>query len=81
MGFTFDHPYQYATGYQTPVAYFCMEYAIHQPLKLWWLTLMKNSMQDVIPGFDSNRMAAEYYEKMYTLTYQISTRSSFFHRN
>jgi glycogen phosphorylase len=35
MGFTFDHPYQYATGYQTPVAYFCMEYAIHQPLKLY----------------------------------------------
>jgi hypothetical protein len=27
---------------------------------------MKNSMQDSMPYFDSNRMAAEYYEKMYT---------------
>jgi glycogen phosphorylase len=31
-----------------------------------WLAIMKNSMQDVVPAFDSNRMAAEYYKKMYT---------------
>ncbi len=30
-----------------------------------WLSLMKNSMQDIIPGFDSNRLAKEYYEKIY----------------
>ena len=35
MSFSFNHPYGYATGYSTPVAYFCMEYAIHQPLKLY----------------------------------------------
>ncbi|OQP63776.1 alpha-glucan family phosphorylase [Niastella vici] len=35
MSFTFSHPYQYATAYSLPVAYFCMEYAIHQPLKLY----------------------------------------------
>jgi starch phosphorylase len=32
-----------------------------------WLSLVKNSMQDILPYFDSNRMAAEYYQKMYTL--------------
>jgi starch phosphorylase len=31
-----------------------------------WLAIMKNSMEHIIPYFDSNRMAAEYYEKMYT---------------
>ncbi|HEX6426451.1 MAG TPA: alpha-glucan family phosphorylase [Niastella sp.] len=31
-----------------------------------WLTIMKNSMEHITPYFDSNRMAAEYYEKMYT---------------
>jgi starch phosphorylase len=35
MGFSFNHPYKYANEYATPVAYFCMEYAIHQPLKLY----------------------------------------------
>jgi starch phosphorylase len=33
-----------------------------------WLAILKNSMQDIIPNFDSNRMAAEYYEKMYSVT-------------
>jgi glycogen phosphorylase len=33
MSFSFSHPYKYAAGYSVPVAYFCMEYAIHQPLK------------------------------------------------
>lgn len=31
-----------------------------------WLQIMKNGMQDIIPQFDSNRMAKEYYEKLYT---------------
>jgi starch phosphorylase len=35
MVFSFKHPYTFAAGYTTPVAYFCMEYAIHQPLKLY----------------------------------------------
>ncbi len=35
MSFSFNHPYQYAAEYAAPVAYFCMEYAIHQPLKIY----------------------------------------------
>ncbi|HTI10666.1 MAG TPA: alpha-glucan family phosphorylase [Puia sp.] len=35
MKFTFQHPYSFAAGYHKPVAYFCMEYAIHQPLKIY----------------------------------------------
>ena len=31
-----------------------------------WLEIVKNGMKDVIPQFDSNRMAKEYYEKLYT---------------
>ena len=30
-----------------------------------WVKIMKTAMSDVIPAFDSSRMAAEYYEKMY----------------
>ena len=30
-----------------------------------WLEIMKNSMRDVNPRFDSGRMAYEYYDKMY----------------
>jgi len=30
-----------------------------------WLEVMKNSMRDVLPYFDSARMADEYYSKMY----------------
>ncbi|HEY3404324.1 MAG TPA: alpha-glucan family phosphorylase [Ohtaekwangia sp.] len=30
-----------------------------------WLKIMKNSMTDVLPQFDSGRMAREYYEKLY----------------
>jgi starch phosphorylase len=32
-----------------------------------WLSIIKNSLQDVVPYFDSNRMAADYYEKIYSL--------------
>jgi len=31
-----------------------------------WLSIMKTGMQDIIPAFDSNRMAHEYYTKLYT---------------
>lgn len=30
-----------------------------------WYEIMRNAWKDVLPAFDSNRMAAEYYEKMY----------------
>ncbi|HLZ88182.1 MAG TPA: alpha-glucan family phosphorylase, partial [Puia sp.] len=30
-----------------------------------WLTIVKNSMRDILPQFDSRRLAAEYYEKLY----------------
>jgi glycogen phosphorylase len=30
-----------------------------------WLEIVKNSMKDIVPQFDSNRMAKEYYEKLY----------------
>jgi starch phosphorylase len=31
-----------------------------------WLEMMKNGMRDIMPQFDSNRMAREYYEKLYS---------------
>lgn len=31
-----------------------------------WATLMKNSMRDVVPYFDSDRMAYDYYDKLYS---------------
>lgn len=30
-----------------------------------WYEILKNSMKDIIPQFDSNRMAKEYYELLY----------------
>jgi len=30
-----------------------------------WLEMVRKSMADVVPFFDSNRMAAEYYKKLY----------------
>lgn len=35
MAFSFSHPYPIAPEYSRRVAYFCMEYGIHQPLKLY----------------------------------------------
>ncbi len=32
-----------------------------------WIKVMKRSIKDVIPEFDSSRMADEYYTRMYTL--------------
>ncbi len=31
-----------------------------------WMSIVKNSMHDVVPFFDSNRMAYEYYDKLYS---------------
>ncbi|NJN25386.1 MAG: alpha-glucan family phosphorylase [Cyclobacteriaceae bacterium] len=33
-----------------------------------WVSIMKSSMQDVVPYFDSDRMAYQYYEKLYNYT-------------
>lgn len=33
-----------------------------------WIQIMKNAMTDIIPAFDSGRMADEYYVKMYGIT-------------
>ena len=30
-----------------------------------WLSVVKNGMRDILPQFDSNRMAAEYYDYLY----------------
>ena len=30
-----------------------------------WLEIIKSGMKDIIPQFDSNRMAREYYENLY----------------
>ena len=35
----------------------------NQPVK--WIQILKNSMLDVIPYFDADRMAYQYYEKVY----------------
>ncbi|QDK77492.1 alpha-glucan family phosphorylase [Spirosoma sp. KCTC 42546] len=32
-----------------------------------WIGMIKASMQDVVPYFDSDRMATEYYEQLYSL--------------
>ena len=32
-----------------------------------WLEIVKNGMKDIIPKFDSNRMAKEYYELLYKI--------------
>ncbi|GAB4033137.1 alpha-glucan family phosphorylase [Spirosoma gilvum] len=36
-----------------------------------WLLLMKNSLHDILPYFDADRMATEYYEKLYSLPQTI----------
>jgi starch phosphorylase len=36
-----------------------------QPEK--WLSVIKNSMRDILPYFDSNRMAKEYYDQLYNI--------------
>ncbi|WP_460960427.1 alpha-glucan family phosphorylase [Spirosoma litoris] len=39
-----------------------------------WARIMANSIQDVVPYFDSNRMASDYYEKLYSLPQTIYSR-------
>ena len=39
-----------------------------QPNK--WVEIMKKAMQDITPQFDSDRLAKEYYEKMYNFNIQ-----------
>jgi len=34
-----------------------------------WLDIVKTSMHDIYPYFDSDRMADEYYRKMYNMPY------------
>ena len=31
-----------------------------------WLEIVKNGLKDILPEFDSNRMATEYYEQLYS---------------
>jgi starch phosphorylase len=41
-----------------------------------WVSIMKQSMRDVVPFFGSNRMAQEYYDKMYALAGTIAETPS-----
>lgn len=41
-----------------------------------WLRVMKQSMIDVVPFFDSNRMAHEYYDRMYSLAGNLGEASN-----
>ena len=41
-----------------------------------WVTMIKNAMRDILPYFDSNRMAHEYYEKMYDYPYKKAAQES-----
>ena len=36
-----------------------------------WVSIIKNSMRDVLPYFNSDRMAHEYYVKMYDAPYHV----------
>jgi starch phosphorylase len=40
-----------------------------------WLKIMKKSMSDILPTFDSDRMADEYYKKMYLFKENIKKES------
>lgn len=40
-----------------------------------WLEIVKNGMREVVPFFDADRMATEYYEKLYNYSYKTSERS------
>ena len=40
-----------------------------------WTEIMKASMKDVAPYFDSDRMAAEYYDKLYNFEPETYTRT------
>ncbi|HEY0652558.1 MAG TPA: alpha-glucan family phosphorylase [Chryseosolibacter sp.] len=40
-----------------------------------WIHVMKNSMREVLPFFDSGRMADEYYQKLYHFEYQEQAKA------
>ncbi|GAB3786975.1 alpha-glucan family phosphorylase [Spirosoma horti] len=40
-----------------------------------WLGMLKASMGDILPYFDSERMATEYYEKLYSLPQESCVRT------
>ena len=63
------------TGALSPIAYFMnknmmdiLENVIiptYYDNQKEWLKIIENSMNDILPTFDSDRMADEYYKKMY----------------
>jgi starch phosphorylase len=56
-----DHDYQHLMRILTDEVIFCY---YGDPGK--WLEIVKNSMREVVPEFDSNRMATEYYQRLYS---------------
>jgi starch phosphorylase len=41
---------------------------------LRWLQIVKRSMSDILPYFDSDRMADEYYRTLYNIVHKIALR-------
>jgi starch phosphorylase len=41
-----------------------------------WLEIVKNGMKEVVPFFDADRMATEYYDRLYNYVYQDSKRAN-----
>ena len=40
-----------------------------------WMRMIKSSMRDVVPYFDSDRMATDYYEKLYSLPQKVAAQT------
>ncbi|GAB2515476.1 alpha-glucan family phosphorylase [Spirosoma aerophilum] len=40
-----------------------------------WLAMIKRSMRSIVPYFDSDRMAAEYYENLYSLPQKVAEQT------
>ena len=45
--------------------------AYYSPEQKNWKSIVSQSMSDVVPAFGSDRMAAEYYEKLYTVKIEV----------
>lgn len=41
----------------------------HKPEQ--WLNMVKNSMREIVPAFESGRMAAEYYDKLFNVEVSV----------
>jgi starch phosphorylase len=41
-----------------------------------WLEIVKNGMKEVVPFFDADRMATEYYDRLYNYVYQDSKKAN-----